>query len=92
MKDFNIKEVKVKDLDGNILKVEGLGKTLGNTIYKNTATIEWLDKAKAIHQETPVALTHLELSELQQIIDSPSCTLILAIKEAIRLYIETLKK
>lgn len=90
--EFDIKKVEIKDLDGNSLVAPTLGKELGNYIYKNLATIDWLEKAKLIHQELPVELTDAELADLSDLIKSGSCRLILAAKDAIIEYINKLSK
>lgn len=91
-KEFNINEVVITDLDGNVLKVEALGKEVGNLIYRNLATIDWLEKAKLIHQGLPVELSDLERLELSEQIKSGSCRLVLALKEGLLKYINTPEK
>lgn len=89
---FDINKVIVVDLDGNPMGVTTLGKEVGNLIYRKTSTIEWLEVSKNIHRSLPVELTNLELTELLQIITDPSCTFILAAKDALTQYITELIK
>lgn len=84
---FDINKVKIEDLDGNTLKVDNLGKEVGNLIYRTTSTIDWLESSKLVHKSLPVELNTNELVELIQIINSSACTLVLAIKDALLKYI-----
>lgn len=81
---FNIKQVIVKDLSGNVQQLaQGLDKSLGDFIYISTASLDWLEKAKAIHSGSPVELSALEAEFLISLIQSPGCKFINAIKQAI---------
>lgn len=86
---FNIKDVQLKDLDGNEI-VSDLGKALGNLIYKFSSTIEWLDLARAIHSGAPAEVTEHDLAELKQFIKGSQLTLL--VKDPLIRYIDSLKQ
>jgi hypothetical protein len=87
---FDINEVIVVDLDGEPLGITTLGKEVGNLIYRNLSTIEWLEIAQMVHKNLAVNLTDLQRAELTEIINSPSCRFILAVKDALVNYINSL--
>lgn len=87
---FDIKQVKIVDLDGNSITDSPVGKEVGNLIYAKTTTLDWLASANLIHANQPAELTKEELEELLQIINHPSCKFILAAKDALTKYITQL--
>lgn len=87
---FDINKVIIVDLDGNPMGIPSLGKELGNLIYRSFSTIEWLEHCQKIHKNLPVELSDLELAELSSTIVSPSCSFILAVKDALITYIKEL--
>lgn len=89
MKNFNVKDVIIEDLDGNIYPLD-LGKTVGNLVYVNTSNLDWDIIARAIHKSEPVELLDEQLIALQSIIISDKSNLILMAKIALNKYIEKL--
>lgn len=87
---FDIKQVKVVDLDGKSITDSPIGKEVGNLIYGKTTTLDWLASANLIHTNEPAELTKEELQELLEIINHPSCKFILAAKDALSKYIKQL--
>lgn len=88
---FNINEVEIKDLSGTVLKVEGLGKSLGNHIYRTTSTLDWVAIATAIHAGEEVELSEQEADGIIAILKSPNCDFVNAVKVAIINHITNLK-
>ena len=87
---FDINKVIIKDLSGKVLKVDTpLDKGIGDFLYTNTGTLDWLEKAKAIHAGKAVELTDIEAKTLVALLQEPSCTFNNAIKEAIILNLQT---
>ena len=89
--EFNINDVQVKDLDGDVLPVN-LPKVLGNMIYTSVPDVGWVSHAMNIHAEKPTEFTNEQAQELINIIDSPRCMLIIAAKIALKEYINNLLK
>lgn len=88
---FDIKNLELKDLDG-VVVAHQIGKNLGNTLYKQTSTLEWLDKAKSIHKGEEVEFEEFELHQLLEVVKHPLCTLLNIEKDALITHIETLLK
>ena len=86
---FDINKVVVKDLDGSVLIVN-TGKALGNSIYKITNTLDWLDIAKTIHSGNVIELGVNELTGLKSLISSNNCELLICVKVGILDYINEL--
>jgi len=87
---FNIKEVKVYDLDGKVLPYQ-LPNTIGNVIYGNASTIEWDTISRKIHAGEPVELSQEQANKIEQLLMADDTPLVLPIKNALKEYFKTLK-
>jgi len=87
---FKIKEVKVYDLDGQVLPYK-LASTIGNVIYGNASTIEWDTIARQIHAGEPVELSSEQALKMEQLLLADDTPLVLPIKNALKEYFKTFK-
>lgn len=88
MKKFNVKEIKVRGLSGEIREDVNVGESLGNLLYEKTSTLDWLQHSKDIYNHLEIELSEQKLTQLVSIIVHPQANLSLMIKDAILKYLE----
>jgi hypothetical protein len=88
---FDITRVIAKDLDGQVIQVNG-AKTVGNTIYCKATTLEWDTIARAIYAGKKIELTKQELDMLMILLLAPDTPIYLYFKKALKDYFDTLNK
>lgn len=86
---FNLTEVQVKSLSGVPVKGVKLHELVGDVIYNKTSSISWDRIARDIYDGKDVDLTKDQLDYLRDIITSDSLDLVVAVKVAVRDYIDT---
>lgn len=90
---FNIKDLKPKDLNGQLLpyQLDNVANTIGNVIWGKATTIEWDDIARKIHAGEALELNPTQLEQIEQVLLSDDTPLVLPIKNALKEYFKTLK-
>ncbi|TZF81823.1 hypothetical protein FW774_17355 [Pedobacter sp. BS3] len=65
---INLNEVEVKDLNGQLFKIEDLAKNTANKIFMAASTIEVSDIARTLHKGETANVTEQELEEILTIV------------------------
>lgn len=86
---FDISKVIAKDLDGQVIPVNG-AKTVGNTIYCKATTLEWDAISRAIYAGKKVEVTKKELDAMEILLLSTETPIFLFFKNALKAYFKTL--
>lgn len=89
---FDVNKIIVKDLSGKVMKpATPISEDLGDLIYQYLGTLRWLEKCKLIHKAKKVEVSEKELDEIIHIVSLDACDFVIAVKDAILIYIEELK-
>jgi hypothetical protein len=88
---FDINQVKVIDLDGQLIPVN-VAKTVGNVIYMKATTLEWDSIARAIYAGKEVEVSAHELAVMERLLLAPETPIYLMVKKPLKNYFKTLKK
>lgn len=89
MKQFEIKNISYKDLEGNKVVLPLDQKDFGNALYNNANSIEMDDFANSIHKKGKADIDDTVISELQQVLPQ---LYKYRVWKAIMDYVETLKQ
>lgn len=93
LKKVDLSLVEAKDLSGReAVSPLVIGKALGNSVYKNMATLDWLDNAKLLHAGQCIELNPYELSDLIDFVSSDGCQIVLMVKVPLLEYLKGLKE
>ena len=65
---INLNEVEVKDLNGQMFKIDDLARNIGNKIFMGAGTIEVSDIARKLHAGKTANVSKQELEEILNIV------------------------
>ena len=66
---FNLKDLKLKQIDGKEVEVKDANKTIANVIYYGIKDIELADKAMKLYQDKDIELNEKEIEILKELIN-----------------------
>lgn len=87
---FNVNDIKVKDLNGHVFPDIPLAQAVGNAIYSFSRTIEWIEPSKAIHAGEVVELNEDQLAYVRALMQAPEINMLAMVKDAVIGYINEL--
>ncbi len=89
---YNFSEVKLKDIEGNIIPNAEIHKVLANGIYLAIQDLDLVTKAIEINKGETVELDKIEIEKIKEFINSEKCTLVAFAKKTLLDYINSVKE